>query len=73
VVHEVGFVAVSSSVGRLRRVRPALTYDIDLDAVLAEVHPANMTKMGVFACKAVKGPGHLRSWAWFSARRPRLR
>ncbi|MEU8271562.1 MazG nucleotide pyrophosphohydrolase domain-containing protein [Sphaerisporangium sp. NPDC049002] len=35
----------------------ALTYGIDLDAVLAEVHRANMTKSGVAEGKAVKGPG----------------
>ena len=35
----------------------ALTYGFDLDAVLAEVHRANMTKSGVEGGKAVKGPG----------------
>ncbi|MEU6999920.1 MazG nucleotide pyrophosphohydrolase domain-containing protein [Nonomuraea sp. NPDC046570] len=35
----------------------AITYGIDLDAVLAEVHRANMTKEGSKDGKAVKGPG----------------
>lgn len=36
----------------------ALHYGIDLDAVLAEVHRANMTKTGHNGGKAVKGPGY---------------
>ncbi|WP_440087796.1 MazG nucleotide pyrophosphohydrolase domain-containing protein [Streptosporangium sp. LJ11] len=35
----------------------ALTYGIDLDRVLAEVHRANMTKSGTENGKAAKGPG----------------
>ncbi|GAA0840586.1 MazG nucleotide pyrophosphohydrolase domain-containing protein [Streptosporangium amethystogenes subsp. fukuiense] len=35
----------------------ALTYGIDLDAVIAEVHRANMTKSGTKGGKAMKGPG----------------
>ena len=36
----------------------ALAYGIDLDAVLAEVHRANMTKSGVVDGKVRKGAGY---------------
>jgi hypothetical protein len=38
----------------------ALTYGIDLDAVVAEIHRSNMTKETHPSGKAAKGPGYER-------------